>query len=43
MYLSVRTANSTYFTADIAYHKNKFDRGFTTLIDIWGADHTIVM
>lgn len=29
----------TYFTADIAYHKNKFDRGFETLIDVWGADH----
>lgn len=31
--------NPTYFTADIAYHKNKFDRGFKTLINIWGADH----
>ena len=29
----------TYFAADIAYHKNKFDRGFKTLIDVWGADH----
>lgn len=29
----------TYFLADIAYHKNKYDRGFTQLIDIWGADH----
>ena len=29
----------TYFAADIAYHKNKFDRGFTNIIDIWGADH----
>ncbi|NLF80309.1 MAG: arginine--tRNA ligase [Clostridia bacterium] len=29
----------TYFAADIAYHKNKFARGFRTLIDIWGADH----
>ncbi len=29
----------TYFAADIAYHKNKFDRGFSTAIDIWGADH----
>lgn len=29
----------TYFATDIAYHKNKFDRGFTHLIDIWGADH----
>ena len=31
--------NPTYFTADIAYHKNKFDRGFDLLIDIWGSDH----
>jgi len=29
----------TYFAADIAYHKSKFDRGFRTLIDVWGADH----
>lgn len=29
----------TYFAADIAYHKNKIERGFETLIDIWGADH----
>ena len=29
----------TYFAADIAYHKDKFDRGYTRLIDIWGADH----
>jgi len=29
----------TYFLPDIAYHKDKFDRGFTRLIDIWGADH----
>ncbi|ACC98452.1 Arginyl-tRNA synthetase [Elusimicrobium minutum Pei191] len=29
----------TYFLADIAYHKNKYDRGFTTLVDILGADH----
>ena len=34
-----QNGNPTYFAADIAYHKNKFDRGFTTLIDIWGADH----
>lgn len=31
--------NPTYFTADIAYHKDKFDRGFDLLIDIWGSDH----
>ena len=29
----------TYLAADIAYHKNKFERGFGTLINIWGADH----
>jgi arginyl-tRNA synthetase len=29
----------TYFAADIAYHRDKFDRGFDHLIDIWGADH----
>lgn len=29
----------TYFAADIAYHRNKFSRGFEMLIDIWGADH----
>lgn len=29
----------TYFAADIAYHKNKYERGFDTVIDIWGADH----
>ena len=28
-----------YLAADIAYHKNKFDRGFYRLIDIWGPDH----
>ncbi len=29
----------TYFAADIAYHKSKFDRGFKSMIDVWGADH----
>jgi len=29
----------TYFAADVAYHKNKMDRGFDNQIDIWGADH----
>lgn len=29
----------TYLAADIAYHKNKYDRGFHSLINIWGADH----
>lgn len=30
---------STYFAADLAYHRDKFQRGFDTVIDIWGADH----
>ncbi|MEA3306436.1 MAG: DALR anticodon-binding domain-containing protein, partial [Elusimicrobiota bacterium] len=30
---------NTYFLADIAYHLNKYKRGFNRLIDIWGADH----
>jgi len=29
----------TYFASDIAYHKDKFDRGFHNLVDVWGADH----
>jgi arginyl-tRNA synthetase len=29
----------TYFASDISYHKNKLDRGFDEVIDIWGADH----
>ena len=29
----------TYLAADIAYHRNKAERGFTKLIDVWGADH----
>ncbi len=36
----VRTdGRPTYFLADIAYHKNKFDRGYDQLVDILGADH----
>jgi arginyl-tRNA synthetase len=37
----LRTADgrTTYFTADIAYHLNKFARGFDLVIDIWGPDH----
>lgn len=31
--------NPTYFAADIAYHRNKINRGFTKNIDVWGADH----
>jgi arginyl-tRNA synthetase len=29
----------TYFASDIAYHRNKFERGFADMIDVWGADH----
>lgn len=36
----IKSDNSyTYFASDIAYHKNKFDRGFAEMIDVWGADH----
>ena len=30
---------STYFASDIAYHRDKFERGFERVIDVWGADH----
>ena len=29
----------TYFTSDVVYHKNKFDRGFDLVVNVWGADH----
>ncbi|MBL8485968.1 MAG: arginine--tRNA ligase, partial [Rhodocyclaceae bacterium] len=29
----------TYFASDIAYHANKFERGFARVVDVWGADH----
>lgn len=29
----------TYFASDLAYHQDKYRRGFTRLIDVWGADH----
>ncbi|MBN42676.1 MAG: arginine--tRNA ligase [Alphaproteobacteria bacterium] len=29
----------TYFASDLAYHQDKFRRGFRSLIDVWGADH----
>ena len=37
----LRTADgrTTYFISDIAYHMNKFGRGFDRVIDIWGPDH----
>jgi arginyl-tRNA synthetase len=34
-----KNGEPTYFAADIAYHENKYARGFDALIDIWGADH----
>jgi len=33
------SGEATYFGGDIAYHKNKFERGFSRAIDVWGADH----
>jgi arginyl-tRNA synthetase len=37
----VQRANGeyTYFASDIAYHANKYERGFDRIIDVWGADH----
>jgi arginyl-tRNA synthetase len=29
----------TYFASDLAYHQDKYRRGFPTMIDVWGADH----
>ena len=34
-----KNGQTTYFAADIAYHQNKFERGFERVIDVWGADH----
>ena len=34
-----QNGDPTYFAADIAYHRNKYRRGFDRVIDIWGADH----
>ena len=31
--------STTYFASDVAYHKNKIERGFDKLINVWGADH----
>jgi arginyl-tRNA synthetase len=33
------SGEATYFLSDIAYHRDKMDRGFAHMIDIWGADH----
>ncbi len=37
--LRKKNGDYTYFASDIAYHLNKFKRGFYKVIDIWGADH----
>ncbi len=37
--LTTADGRTTYFTSDIAYHVNKFNRGFNLVIDIWGPDH----
>ena len=34
-----QNGQTTYFASDIAYHRNKFERGFGRVIDVWGADH----
>tara|TARA_R110000868_G_scaffold189695_1_gene432822 strand:+ start:9057 stop:10784 length:1728 start_codon:yes stop_codon:yes gene_type:complete len=34
-----KNGEPTYFGADVAYHNNKLERGFTKLINVWGADH----
>lgn len=34
-----QNGQTTYFASDIAYHQDKFERGFERVIDVWGADH----
>ncbi|MEE8553765.1 MAG: arginine--tRNA ligase, partial [Desulfobacterales bacterium] len=34
-----KSGQPTYFATDIAYHQDKFERGFERVIDVWGADH----
>jgi len=34
-----KNGQTTYFASDITYHKDKFERGFEKVIDVWGADH----
>ena len=34
-----KNGEPTYFAADIAYHQDKFSRGFEYIVDVWGADH----
>ena len=37
--LAKQDGTPTYFAADIAYHMDKYQRGFDRMIDVWGADH----
>jgi len=37
--LAKQDGTPTYFAADIAYHYDKYQRGYTRMIDVWGADH----
>lgn len=34
-----QNGQTTYFASDITYHRDKFERGFQKIIDVWGADH----
>ena len=34
-----QNGQTTYFASDITYHKDKFERGYHKVIDVWGADH----
>ncbi|MFO7714737.1 arginine--tRNA ligase [Desulfosarcina sp.] len=34
-----QNGQTTYFASDITYHKDKFERGFNKVVDVWGADH----
>ena len=34
-----KNGETTYFASDIAYHQDKYDRGFERVVDVWGADH----
>ena len=34
-----QNGQTTYFASDITYHKDRFERGFQKVIDVWGADH----
>ncbi len=37
--LKKKDGGYTYFATDVAYHKNKYERGYARLINVWGADH----